>query len=397
MRHTRAHHCDCATASASLSTFGSLRRSCLNARPKKPIETNSIWRRHVTLYALLASTTNAQVEPELTATSDQAVSGGVNGPITDPMHMEPRFWLSNETRLQPVWQVIPTGQFDGDVPGHWHSKDGQDQVIWSLLGEKRSGFFIDLAANHPTFISNTRAVERDYGWRGLCVEANPRYWSLLRAVRSCTLVGVAVAAAEDVVTFVDLKKGGMGGISSLNRQVSKARREGLIQREFEARTVPFSKVLSHVAGTPHHIDYLSLDVEGAEALVISTFPFHTHTVALITIEADPKRAVKSSLRMKKTLMAHGYRRLCWLGGDEVWAHNATELSPAAQSRIALCSRCKPFKSLEQCKYVRHCETLAATPQGRWAGWNCSMSAKLPGGHLTQQASRTFGQGGTAHL
>ena len=118
--------------------------------------------------------------------------------------------------------------------------------------------------------------------------------------------------------------------------------------------------------------------------MITTFPFHTHTVSLITIEADPKRAVKSSLKMKKALMGNGYWRLCWLGGDEIWAHNTTQFAPEAQSRVALCSKCgtsKRLRGLVDCKFTRHCESLADSYKGRWAGWDCSKSAKLPGSVL----------------
>jgi hypothetical protein len=37
-------------------------------------------------------------------------------------------------------------------------------------------------------------------------------------------------------------------------------------------------------GTPSVIDFLSLDIEGAEHLVLGTFPWHTHTVYVTSIE-----------------------------------------------------------------------------------------------------------------
>ena len=35
---------------------------------------------------------------------------------------------------------------------------------------------------------------------------------------------------------------------------------------------------------PKHIDYLSLDVEGAEDKIVASFPFETHTIAVLSVE-----------------------------------------------------------------------------------------------------------------
>jgi hypothetical protein len=45
----------------------------------------------------------------------------------------------------------------------------QDEVVLSLLRNQTGGFFVDLAANDATVLSNTFTLERHYGWQGLCV------------------------------------------------------------------------------------------------------------------------------------------------------------------------------------------------------------------------------------
>jgi hypothetical protein len=39
-----------------------------------------------------------------------------------------------------------------------------------IFRDKQRGYFVDLAANHATFISNSFTLERDLGWNGLCIE-----------------------------------------------------------------------------------------------------------------------------------------------------------------------------------------------------------------------------------
>jgi len=42
----------------------------------------------------------------------------------------------------------------------------QDVIVAALLHHKRNGYFVDLAAHHATYISNTYVLERDWDWGG---------------------------------------------------------------------------------------------------------------------------------------------------------------------------------------------------------------------------------------
>ena len=280
---------------------------------------------------------------------------------SDPHSMEPqlRFETPAVFELKPVWQAMPVPRFEIDKPGRWHSKGSQDRLVHTLLGRQR-GFFVDLAANHPVFISNTRALERDFNWTGLCIEANPRYWTLLRAVRNCHVVGVAVANTEGVATFVDHIKGGFGGLDGPHRtaNASHLAKAGLLVRTFNTRTKPFDKLLAET-GAPKIITYLSLDVENAEPLVMESFPFATHRFTLMTIESPEsvsfthfKETTRYQAQALKKMMArlrnHGYRRLCRLGSDDVWVDMGAWLNKTAVSRIVShdqISRCEPIVGL----------------------------------------------------
>jgi FkbM family methyltransferase len=213
-----------------------------------------------------------------------------------------------------------------DESGTWHSQYAQDISVFALLGGKTGGFFIDLASNEPLAKSNTRALERDRGWKGLCIEANPRYWEALRSIRSCHLVTVAVADTNGEVQFVD--DDGFSGIVSektdhkempMYTTKSMNTRHKKLAANFTVKTVPFADILE-ATNAPRCIDYMSLDVEGAETLVMHSFPFANHTVAVMTIER-PKPDLTKMLR------SHGYMFLCGGGADEVWVHPSRIAAP----------------------------------------------------------------------
>ena len=205
----------------------------------------------------------------------------------------------------------------------WSSQVGQDRLVATLLGSDHPRFFIDLASNHPTHISNTRALE-SLGYRGLCVEPNPAYHPLYaREGRNCTLVPYAVSSTRGTVPFTFRNRpgdpfswGASGGIVGDGLDNARVPMNETVQIE----AVTFAEILRNYS-VPRTISYLSLDVEGAEYLVMSSFPWHKHVISLMTVER-PKPELVSTFRR------HGYRYVCDSGSfrDELWAHSSTRFA-----------------------------------------------------------------------
>ncbi len=56
-------------------------------------------------------------------------------------------------------------------PGHLEiltpmAQAKRDEYVAAMLSHKKGGYFVDLAANDATYLSNTYALERDYEWNG---------------------------------------------------------------------------------------------------------------------------------------------------------------------------------------------------------------------------------------
>ena len=156
-----------------------------------------------------------------------------------------------------------------------------------LLNCKQHGFFIDLAANDPIKISNTRALERDFHWRGVCVEPNVKYHRAIWDQRSCTLVPNAITSSRGQVSFTSPKAEkiwGFDGEAFGHIVEDNTEIKGEERPSWTVPSLPFSDVLSTLYA-PTTIDYLSLDVEGAEELVMNTFPWHTHNVTIMSVDS----------------------------------------------------------------------------------------------------------------
>lgn len=238
----------------------------------------------------------------------------------------------------------------GDTPNTWHSQHGQDYLIASLFKGRRGGSFVDLAANAPTFISNTRALERDYGWTGICVDANQDLLFALARHRKCQVVGAVVSSASGVAATFRERRGQSANpdgsvrnphLDALSSIVANdpgaagpaARRKSRDARDANAtdravRTIAFADLLrAHAA--PRRIEFLSLDVEQHEEQVMLAFPYHEYTFVAATIET-------ASAPLARVLERNDYTRLAMAAtfADSLWVHASFPGGVAAAARAA---------------------------------------------------------------
>jgi hypothetical protein len=168
------------------------------------------------------------------------------------------------------------------------SQKGQDRwLMEEVFASQRGGYFVDLAAAHPKNNSNTFCLEKTFDWTGVCIEANPQFVKLLREHRTATVIDACVDEGSETVDFV--LAGQLGGIIAddtdnnavvRSKQIEKWDNQGLI-RSLETRSL--CSILDEVQA-PTTIQYLSLDVEGAEERILRSFPFDRYKFLAMTVE-----------------------------------------------------------------------------------------------------------------
>ena len=158
----------------------------------------------------------------------------------------------------------------------------QDRVIARIFEDKRDGFFVDLAAHTPVSLSNTRTLERDFGWHGVCVEADHAYFVDLARYRACSVVQAVVASRANA-TVLYRHQASFGGVKRFEEGRRLGSHTPRVTGTSKLRTVTLTNVLRH-AGAPSTIDYLSLDVEGFEMTVLKAVPWDKISFSAILIE-----------------------------------------------------------------------------------------------------------------
>jgi hypothetical protein len=195
----------------------------------------------------------------------------------------------------------------------------QDTLVMRLLGNPKNGFFIDLAANDATNLSNTYQLEKQLNWNGICIEPNPIYWTAL-SHRKCHIAAAVIGKKrmEEIRfrMYPDLKKrapsGGIEGFIGPNMPRSK-------EKSVDLYTVPFLEILEKFHA-PSIIEYLSLDVEGSEFLVMEAFPFEKYTFKVMTIERPRQQLVDLLTQKGYVYVAANNEE----GMETCWVHKSVQ-------------------------------------------------------------------------
>lgn len=180
----------------------------------------------------------------------------------------------------------------------------QDLFVLSELGFKRNGFFVEFGAANGVDLSNTYLLEKDFGWRGVLAEPARCWHHRLARNRSAAIETRCVWTTSGAkLKFNEVVLGELSTISAfssadLHRETRKS------GRTYEVETISLNNLLEQ-HNAPLQVDYLSIDTEGSEFEILSSFDFHRHSFSVITCEHNytPLREQIFAL-----LTAHGYVR-----------------------------------------------------------------------------------------
>lgn len=217
---------------------------------------------------------------------------------------------------QQIWDCE---RFAGRRP-QFFSQAGQDAFLDErVFRGKRDGVFVEIGGYDGITGSNCLFFELMRGWNGLVIEPAPSLHAACASFRRATCLKLAVGAENGTAEFLEVTEGmkQMGGLvdsydpSLLERVKEDPRHKGDV---INVKVQSLSQILD-----AHHlreIDYISLDVEGAEKDVLSAFPFEKYKIAAWTIENNTAdREVPELMRTK------GYKRIEAIGVDDVYLYD----------------------------------------------------------------------------
>ena len=195
---------------------------------------------------------------------------------------------------------------------HSHSLNGEDQMLLPTLisaTKGESGTFVELGAFTGEF-SNTAVLERCFGWSGLLIEANPTNFAKLRLAerpRSHKVHSAICNSAGRGNLTVPFTVAG-GPVAGQVSMLSPSHQRAWAHLNKPSKTVPVPcqglKDLLAENSLKAGATFLSLDVEGAEELVLSTVQPSVFKVIMVETEGTDRDKER---RVKQRILADGFR------------------------------------------------------------------------------------------
>lgn len=165
------------------------------------------------------------------------------------------------------------------VTKHGDTSVGQAQIIRELLKDKRNGMFVECGALDGETRSNTLTLEKDLGWTGVLVEADPETLkTLLAKNRKAHTVGNCLSVASETMNVTYKTNFNVGHIANLHASATN-NNAGKMKNLL---CLPFYSLMRALEIS--HVDYFSLDVEGNELQVLKTIPFDKIDISTLSVE-----------------------------------------------------------------------------------------------------------------
>ena len=185
-----------------------------------------------------------------------------------------------------------------------YTQNLEDVHLWHALGPKRDGFYIDVGAGHP-IADNVSFWFYERGWRGICVEPQPALVEAYRHIRPRDTVYAGIVGRQTG----DIDFHMVDRLHGFSTTVEK-HAQGAGQFGADYRTVKMPMVTLADLCERHgvvEIDFLKIDVEGAEGDVLAGNDWKRFRPKVIVLEAIlPGSGEPAWAEWEPYILAQGY-------------------------------------------------------------------------------------------
>ncbi|MEL6530947.1 MAG: FkbM family methyltransferase [Pseudomonadota bacterium] len=197
----------------------------------------------------------------------------------------------------------------------YNGQIGQDYFL-DLLFEQAAGRFLDIGANNPFANSNTFYFEQK-GWTGFAFDPMKSLVEKWSERPGTQFVNAGISDRSETRTFIEIKPrvGWEHQLSSFREFVREEDIREFDYLEYPVECGPISKFVPE----GETFDLASIDVEGAEALILTGFDFESAPPKAIMLENVQETGGLDAHR--HTLAKHGYRIVARLNAsDDLFVH-----------------------------------------------------------------------------
>lgn len=187
-----------------------------------------------------------------------------------------------------------------------YSYGGIDSLVANIFKDNNDGFYVDIGCGHPIKNNNTYLLNKR-GWKGINIDLDEENIDLFNIYRKKD-ENINIAVSNDnkeVDLYFYHSKSAINTISKEAANYQKAKVSSV--KKVKSKTL--NEILINSKFKDIQIDFLSIDVEGSELLVLKNFDFKKYSPKVIVVEyldlSLPKLEIKN-LNVKNVISSQLY-------------------------------------------------------------------------------------------
>lgn len=195
-----------------------------------------------------------------------------------------------------------------------HSQFGEDMLLRFLTKDITNGFYVDIGAHHPVYISNTYHFYCK-GWRGINIDAAPGSMNIFKTLRPKDInleACIAPQGSPETKFFIFEQP----AFNTCNTDMAqKAISQGVkLVKEVKLPAISVSDIFDSYLPKDTSIDLMNIDIEGLDEQILMSNDWNRYQPKILVFE---KHSVNiedvPSLPIMKYLTQFGYELVAKLG------------------------------------------------------------------------------------
>ena len=185
--------------------------------------------------------------------------------------------------------------------------DGEDLIVKNFFNEKKKRIYIDIGCFHPLRMNNTQLLHMK-GWSGINVDVSDFSIELFNYIRPNDLNYHCAISDKNEIIKLYFEKEQSPLTTSKSDYAKKHFNHEIKEKKIEAFSL--DEIINRGRFKNSKIDFLDIDVEGADLKVLQGLSFDKYKPTLICIEIHDKDVLQSNIY--KFLTSQNYK-LIWSG------------------------------------------------------------------------------------
>ena len=173
-----------------------------------------------------------------------------------------------------------------------YSMEGEDLEILRLSKDIHEGFYVDAGCYHPLHLNNTYLLYKKK-WRGINIDLSEFSIDLFNFMRPDDVnINSAISETDGEIIYFHQKK--ISQLNTIKKNEANKRMQGLI-KEKKIRSQRLTTVLDRSKFKKRKIDFLNIDLEGADIDALRSLDFKVYRPKIICIEIIDQIIEKSEV------------------------------------------------------------------------------------------------------